>query len=416
MSRALFTQNLDHAVRLADPARYAHWREQAAHAVATIAAHPQAEIAAITAVNERTQDLPEIEEIATEIAEHYSTLAIVGMGGSSLSGETLASLRKEGGLTLHFIDNIDPHSIALLLETLPWATTHFLVISKSGSTIETQALLALLLREAKRRIARRYETHFTFITMPNANPLHRVATAHGIRVLAHDADLCGRFSILSAVGLLPAAAVGVDIRALRAGASIVQAENFAAPLAAAGEAAALHATLMEQGISQQVVMHYCDRLYGFAAWHRQCWSESLGKAGHGTTPIPSRGATDQHSQLQLYLGGKADKLYTSLMLDHSGMGPEIGMDGEDSSVEYLKGHTLGDLMMAEQRATNDTLVAAGRPLRVLQLRALDETVLGGLLMHITIEIAFTAALLEINAFDQPAVEAGKRIALQYLRG
>ena len=416
MSRALFTQQLDHAFAGLDSARFAHWSDRVGDAVRGIAQAPVPEVRSILSFTEKNDDLAEIESIATHIAEQYSDMVVVGMGGSSLGGETLNYLRKEGGLTLHIVDNIDPHSMALLCAQLPWKRTAFLFISKSGNTIETQAHLAIFLREAKRYLPQTYGKHFILVTIPNQNPMHRLALEHGMRVVAHDADLCGRFSILSAVGLIPAAAVGVDIRALRAGAAIVQAENFAGPLAAAGEAAALHLTMMESPINLHVLMHYCDRFSGLAAWHRQCWSESLGKAGKGTTPIASRGVTDQHSQLQLYLEGPRDKFFTALMVDSSGQGAAIDVDSTDTAFAHLSGHRLGDLFMAEQRATNATLISLGRPLRTITCAALDETVLGGLLMHFTLEVTFTAALMGVNAFDQPAVEAGKRLALEYLAG
>jgi glucose-6-phosphate isomerase len=325
-------------------------------------------------------------------------------------------LRAEGGLQLHFVDNIDPHTTALLINQLPWARTAFLIISKSGNTVETHAQFAVLLREGRQRLGASYAKHFTVITIPNNNPLHRLALHHQMRVIVHDADLGGRFSVLSAVGLIPAAAVGVDIRALRAGAHITLAENFSGQLAAAGEAAAMHMALFEKHIPMQVMMHYNDRLGGLARWHRQCWAESLGKAGHGSTLIPSRGASDQHSQLQLYLEGPADKCFTALIVDGSGQGPRIDADGTQADLAYLNGHTLGDLFMAEQRATNATLVKAGRPLRTIIASTLDEMTLGALLMHCTLEVIFTGALLGINAFDQPAIETGKLLTLEYLAG
>ncbi len=422
MSRPLFSQNIDAAFEDvvgeagASRARYEHWCAQARTAIPNIFKNPQREAAPIYKLPSRTDDLAEIESIATNIAEHYSDLVVVGMGGSSLSGETLAHLRKQGGLKLHFVDNVDPHTLALLVESLPWVTTHFLVISKSGNTVETLAQMAVFLRAAKQRIPSGYGKHFTIITIPDNNPLHRLAVAHGMRHLAHCADLGGRFSVLSAAGLIPAAAVGVDIRALRAGAGIVLAKNQGDKLGAAGEAAALHMALVEKQTRIQILMHYADRLTGLALFHRQCWAESLGKQGQGTTPIPSRGATDQHSQMQLYLEGPKDKFFTSLMLDMAGQGAAIDFDEADSGLDYLRGHTLGDLAMAEQRATNATLIKSGRPLRTITCAVLDEATLGGLLMHFSLEVGFTAALMGINAYDQPAVESGKKLALEYLAG
>lgn len=422
MARALFQQSLTDVFEASVGAsgmnaqRFEDFCKEAERLIPAIAKSPVRECAPILAMPARTDDLEEIEAIANDYANSFEALVVIGMGGSSFGSAFLAHLRKEGGLHLHFVDNIDPHTTSLLINLLAWSRTAFLVVSKSGNTVETLAQFSVFLREAKARITSNYAKHFTVITIPSDNPMHRLAKHHGIRVLAHDPDLGGRYSVLSAVGLIPAAAVGVDIRGLRAGAHITMAENFSGSLAAAGEAAAMHLALSEKNIRMHVLMHYNDRLGGLARWHRQCWAESLGKHGKGTTIIPSRGASDQHSQLQLYLEGPADKCFTALIVDGSGQGASIDADGSQPDLAYLNGHTLGDLFMAEQRATNATLVKAGRPLRTITCATLDEMVLGGLLMHCTLEVIFTAALMGVNAFDQPAIEAGKRLTIDYLTG
>lgn len=422
MTRALFTQNIDAAFEEvvgaagANASRYDEWRDKLASLLPQLDADPVPEAANIYGLTTRVDDLADIDAIAAEIADHYSDLVIVGMGGSSLSAEVLAHLRAPGGPRLHIVDNIDPFSLSRLVEALPWTRTMFLVISKSGNTVETHAQMAIFLREAKARGAD-IAKQFIVITILNENPLHRLALEHGMRALEHAPDMCGRFSILSSVGLIPAAAIGVDVRALRAGALEVLNQNFRGEMPFAADAAALHMALMEKDIGMHVLMHYCDRLGGLATWVRQNWSESLGKAGKGTLPVPSRGATDQHSQLQLYLEGPRDKWFTALVVENHGAGESIGFeDSSDERLAYLAGHTLGDLVMAEQRATNETLVAAGCPLRTLDCPVMDAETLGALIMHFTLEVVFTAQLLGVNAFDQPAVETSKRLALQYLAG
>lgn len=422
MSRPPFTQQLESSFeeavgpRGASRERYHALCESLAKASPALLARPVREAAPMLELPARVDDLAEMEAIATSIAESSTDLVVVGMGGSSLSAETLSYLRPDAGLAVHYIDNIDPLSIAQWVASLPWRTTSFLIISKSGNTVETHAQMAVFLREAKARLGASYARHFTVITIPNDNPLHRLAREHGMRVLAHDPDLCGRFSILSAVGLIPAAAMGIDIRALRQGAQIALATHLAEPRGDAVQAAALQVALMEKGAQTQVMMHYADRLTGLAAWHRQCWAESLGKSGRGSTPIPSRGATDQHSQLQLYLEGPADKYFTSIIVDSAGQGAAIDIESEDTRLAYLAGHTLGDLAMAEQRATNATLVVKGCPLRSFTLEAADELRVGALLMQFMLEIMFTAHAYGINAYDQPAVEDSKKLALGYLAG
>jgi glucose-6-phosphate isomerase len=421
MSRALYTQSLDTAfedsigARGANRARSDGLRQSLLAALPALEKTPRPEAAEIYHQANREDDLPEIEALATRIAEHFSDLVVVGMGGSSMSAEALSYLRNEGGIALHIVDNIDPQSMARLVAKLPWKSTAFLVVSKSGNTVEVHAQLAVLVREAKAR-GLKLANQFFVVTIPNGNPLHQFASNEGIQVITHDTDMCGRFSILSAVGLIPAGAMGLNIRALRAGARVALADNFSGSMPAI-DAAALHVALMEKQQTIQVLMHYSDRLTGFTQWVRQIWAESLGKSGHGTLPVPSRGATDQHSQLQLYLEGPKDKLFTALVVDSSGQGANLALsDAHDHRFDYLNGHTLGDLAMAEQRATNETLVKAGCPLRTITCPVLDEATLGALIMQFSLEVLFTAQLLGVNAFDQPAVEAGKLLTLEYLAG
>lgn len=410
---ALLEMHIDSAFGAhgADKARYQHWLDTLTSAITRIRKTPKREAAPVLGLPSRTDDLTEIESVAGTIRDGFSTLVVVGMGGSSLSGETLAAIAKPGNVALRFIDNIDPYGMEEFTRTLDWRRAAFLVISKSGNTVETLALLSVLLRHAK-EAGLDVSRHFFVITITDGNPLHTIAKAHGMRVIAHDPDLGGRFSILSAVGLIPAAVAGLDIHALRAGAGRVLEDN-----GDAARSAALHRALMEKNIRVNVTMPYCDRLNALAGWYRQCWGESLGKCAEATTPVRARGTTDQHSQLQLYLDGPKDKLFTLMLLENKGQGEPIGFpDGGDARLDFLKARSMGDLMAAQQRGTLDTLVRRGCPVRSFTLRELNEETLGGLLMHFMLEIMFTAELLGVNAFDQPAVEESKLLALGYLAG
>lgn len=424
MTVSLYQQNLEHAFDTsvgalgADRARFQHWLDMLAPAIPGLKANPQREAGPVLSLPEATDDLAEIEAIAQHIAGNFGTLVVVGMGGSSLSGEALAYLRKPGDLGLMFIDNIDPQTLAELAEGLHWPSTAFLIISKSGGTVETLAQTSVLLRHAKAKLAD-YAKHFFIITITDGNVLHTLAKAHDIRVLAHDPKLGGRFSIMSSVGLIPAAAIGLDIRALRRGAATVLQQHFTGDFknAPAAQAAALHMALREKQVRLNVFMHYCDRLGGLADWFRQCWGESLGKCDMATTPIRSRMTTDQHSQLQLYMDGPKDKLFSLMLLDSTGQGERIDFEhNADPRLAYLKGKTLGDLMVAEQRATISSLTQRGCPVRSFTLAAVNEETFGALLMHFSLEIMFMAQLMGVDAFDQPAVEDSKKFALKYLAG
>jgi glucose-6-phosphate isomerase len=236
-------------------------------------------------------------------------------------------------------------------------------------------------------------------------------------MLDHDPDVGGRFSVLTNVGLLPAAILGLDIEAIRAGAANalepVLAERPPAEVPAA-VGAALAVTLAETK-SIAVMMAYADRLERFTRWYVQLWAESLGKQGKGTTPIAALGPVDQHSQLQLYNAGPRDKLFTIVTIGAAGRGPRIPADLAKLAGEPdFAGKTMGDLVAAQGRATTETLAKNGCPVRTIHLDRLDERSLGELLMHFMLETIIAAHLLGVDPFDQPAVEEGKVLAKRYL--
>ena len=261
--------------------------------------------------------------------------------------------------------------------------------------------------------------HFLGISEPakngKSNGLRDLLGLCAIPLLDHDPGVGGRFSVLTNVGLLPAAVCGLDIGAIRAGAAaglkpVLGGRKPDDVPAAVGAALAVAAN---KPIS--VMMAYSDRLDRFTRWYVQLWAESLGKDGKGTTPLAALGPVDQHSQVQLFIGGPRDKLFTVVTIDAAGRGPRI-----DAGLAKLAGEpdfggkTIGDLAAAEGRATAETLAKNGCPVRTLRLPQLDEETLGELLMHFMLETIIAAHLLGVDAFDQPAVEEGKVLAKKYL--
>ena len=171
----------------------------------------------------------------------------------------------------------------------------------------------------------------------------------------------------------------------------------------------------ERGVKVSVMLPYTDRLSRFAAWYVQLWGESLGKKGEGTTPVAALGPVDQHSQLQLYLDGAPQHVITVVREACSGTGPRVSADlAKIANAEYLAGHTAGDLVAAQQKAIPEALIAAGRPVRTIDLERLDERALGALMMHFMLETILAGHLLGVDPFDQPAVESGKIITRRYL--
>jgi len=379
----------------------------------------------LLALPDARDDLAALAPVAARYRDSFDDVVVLGTGGSSLGGRALYTLTDCGwgpplGIPrLHFMDNVDPHSFAALFDALDAARTGVLAISKSGSTAETmvQTLSCLgWLRDAGGDPAA-----MTVIAEATDNPLRRLAARHGITALDHDPGVGGRYAALSLVGLLPAMIAGLDAAAVRRGAAAVLDATLAAgspgdsdPAAGAALSVAL---ARAHGVTATVMMPYVDRLAPFALWFRQLWAESLGKDGRGTTPINAVGTVDQHSQLQLWLDGPADKMFTVVAGPSGGIAEDRPIDvalAADPALDYLAGRRMGDLLDASRRGTVDTLAAAGRPVRVIEIDAVDEGALGALMMHFMLETIIAAHLLAVDPFDQPAVEDGKRRARRYL--
>ena len=377
-------------------------------------------------------DLDGIKQAARRLAAGATDIVLLGTGGSSLGGQTLAQLAGHavpgvGVLRdpprLHFMDNLDPDSFTSLLARLPLSTTRFVAISKSGGTGETLMQSAAVLAALKQAGLEKQIGERVFgLSEPAAggkrNGLRDLFAPFGVPFLDHDTGVGGRFSVLTNVGLLPAAMLGLDIGTIRSGAAVALApvlEGKPAAEVPAAVGAALSIALSESGKGIAVLMGYADKLERFTRWYVQLWAESLGKGGKGTTPIGALGPVDQHSQLQLFIAGPRDKLFTIMTVGTAGRGPRIEAEFAKLCGEPdFAGKTIGDLVAAQGRATAETLAKNGRPVRMIHLERLDAASLGELLMHFMLETIIAAHLLGVDAFDQPAVEEGKVLAKKYL--
>jgi glucose-6-phosphate isomerase len=382
---------------------------------------------------ETRNDLEAIRDTARRLANEATDIVILGTGGSSLGGQTLAQLAGfavpgVGALRppphLHFIDNLDAESYGAMLARLPHATTRFIAISKSGGTAETlMQTIAALSAVKEHGLQTRIPDIFLGISEPlksgKSNGLRDLLGKYHVPVLDHDPGVGGRFSAFTNVGLLPAALLGLDVAAVREGAGLALAPVLAkkpADQVPSAVGAALSVALAEnKNKTISVLMAYCDRLQRFSHWYVQLWAESLGKKGKGTTPLAALGPVDQHSQLQLFIGVPRDKLFTVITVDAKGAGPR--MDGELAKLAGepgFAGKTIGDLVAAEGRATAETLAKNGCPVRSIHINKLNEENLGELMMHFMLETIIAAHMLGVDAFDQPAVEEGKVLAKKYL--
>lgn len=378
---------------------------------------------AVLNMADRTADLDEITAAAVRISAGADTVAILGTGGSSLGGQTLTALAdrgfgpRAGKPRVVFFDNVDPSTFYAFFNAAEPARTRFVAVSKSGGTAETLLQTQTCIQWLENSLGSGAAGKaFTALTEPKPSPLSTIAAVHGMPVLEHDPKVGGRYSALSNVGLLPAAIAGLDINAVRTGAkaALDASLNVAADVSPAALGAALNIGLGNtRGIGATVLMPYQDALQPFAFWFRQLWAESLGKDGNGSLPVNALGAVDQHSQLQLYLAGPSDKLFTLIFANATGKGSDA-TQSDDPDLAYLGGKRLGDLLDAEQRATAETLVKNGRPTRIIRINQPDEYSIGALMAHYILETILAARLLNVDPFDQPAVEEGKELARAYL--
>ncbi len=387
---------------------------------------------ALLSLPAETADLDAIDREAARLREGATDVVLLGTGGSSLGGQTLAQLanynlpglgRFAEGPRVHFMDNLDPATFGALLGKLPLETTRFVAISKSGGTgetlMQTIAVLSALDAAGLRGRAAELVSGLSEPVKPNGrNALRALLEPEGVRFLEHHTLVGGRYSVLTNVGLLPAAILGLDIRAIRAGAAaslapVLDGSEVADVPAAVGAALNVAGALEGRGI--HVMMAYADKLERLTRWWVQLWAESIGKDGRGSQPVAAIGPVDQHSQLQLYLAGPNDKLFTVITTNTAGTGPVMDAAlAERAGEPGFAGRTIGDLVAAQGRATADTLAKNRRPVRRIEVPVLSERAIGELMMHLMLETILAGYAIGVDPFDQPAVEEGKILAKEYL--
>jgi glucose-6-phosphate isomerase len=354
-------------------------------------------------IPENVARLPERTDGATvadageRLADEFDAFVNIGIGGSALGGATLVDALAPDS-DVYFVDNVDPDRLARLLDDLPLRDTVFSVVSKSGRTAETVANYAVVRDEL--RAAGVEPSENVVVTTGTDSPLRDV----GARDTFAFADVPGRYSALSVVGLLPAAFAGVDVESVLAGgerAANVEEGVFGDSGRALGAVSHL---LGERGVRASVMMPYAESLETFADWYVQIWAESLGKEGGGQTPVRAVGATDQHSLLQLLVDGPRDKLVTFV---DPGESERDFVVSEDS---YLDGVSLGELRGIELDATRASLVQDDVPNVRVELDGVTPAEVGELLYTYEVATVVAGRLAGVNPFDQPGVEWGKRAA------
>ncbi len=349
---------------------------------------------------------------AVEPVADAEALITVGIGGSSLGAATIVDALDSDTETV-FLDNVDPEWVTAHLDRLPLEETAINVVSRSGKTAETLANF-LVVREAYEDAGVDW-TEQTIVTTGEAGPLRELSDQHELPSLKVPDGVPGRFSAISPVGLVAAAVCGHDLDAIVEGAA-AEAETLTGSLydCPAYAYGAITYALDARGASMNAMLPYDESLETYSEWFAQLWAESLGKDDLGQTPLRALGATDQHSQLQLYRAGPRDKVVTFVTPRERSDRSVPETDVEDMA--YLGDATLGELLDAEFEATEASLAAAGRPNVRIEIERVDEYELGGLLYGMEAACVLAGELYGINTFEQPAVEWGKKAARGLLGG
>jgi len=357
----------------------------------------------------------------------FKTLLVIGIGGSSLGARAILQALPSKKQVLFAGANTDPDELVSILASIDLRKTAVNVVSKSGDTIEPMATFLVVRDRLKKMVGARFADHIIATTDTEEGTLAEWSRAEGFHRLIVPRNVGGRFSVLSDAGLFPAAWAGIKIEDILAGAAI-QIRQFATkPPAEQFPAvyAAIHAdAYLKHHRHVFVLMPYAARLEAFALWYRQLIAESLGKAknraglgiGIGPTPIAGLGATDQHSQIQLYMEGPADKVIT--FMEVKSFDEKLTVPAPPvmaAAWRALAGKTLEQLIHAERVCTSQALAENGRPHGTLFVRGISAQSMGELFQSFMIATAYLGELFDVNAFDQPGVEAGKRCLREWLR-
>lgn len=355
--------------------------------------------------------------------QSFGHMLLLGIGGSALGARALQKAFYpqqdrpcHNGRSLWIADNVDAETLDAWFGLLPPEKTVVVVISKSGGTIETLSQYFLARLWLQRSLGDNWKKHVMVITDVAKGYLRQEANALGLASMEVPDNLGGRYSVLSAVGLVPAAFLGMDWKSLLRGALAV-----GAPLVAKGagmkeleahpawKLAMWSKSLMDKGYSQVIFFSYIPLWASFGLWFAQLWAESLGKEGKGSMPLSAVGVTDQHSTQQMYLDGPRDKACLLLTSPSLAKGQQFGKDLPEEW-SYLRGAYFGDLLQAEGLGTQMALTKTGTPLVELRMSKTGEEEAGRLMALLEITTVLTGWLLDINPLDQPAVELGKRLA------
>ncbi len=371
-----------------------------------------------------------VKEFASQVKDKFENILVLGIGGSALGGiavteallkpfwNLLTPEQRNNYPRIFFLDNIDPDTINGLLQVLDLKKTLVNVITKSGSTAETMSQFMIVKNILEQELGTDYRNNIVATTDKKTGILRQISEQEGYKTFVVPDDVGGRFSVFSAVGLLPFAMLGLDIDAMVNGIKDMDLalkntninENIAA------QNALIHFLMdTQKGKNLSVMMPYSSRLKYVSDWYVQLWAESLGKnkdnngndVNIGPTPIKALGATDQHSQIQLYNEGPNDKVINFIRVKEFDTTLEIPSIFEYTGIGYLGGKTINQLINAEADSTRVALSDYSRPTITITLDKVDAYNVAQLLYMLEVQTAIAGELYNINTFNQPGVEQAK---------
>jgi len=387
----------------------------------------------------RSDYLTQVKGLVERYKPGTTDLIVLGIGGSALGNialqralnpatYNLLSDRKRGGPRLFVLDNVDPSTVGDTMAMLGrrLRTTLVNVISKSGETAEPASQFMIFREMMRDKLGEDFASRIIATTDEKKGTLHEIAKADGYDMLPVPGDVGGRFSVLSPVGLFSAGMCGIDIDQLLLGAQAMQArignlpwnQNPATILAAIKFIA-----MTAKGKPMHVMMPYSDRLSLMADWYRQLWAESLGKQYDldgkevftGPTPIKALGTTDQHSQVQLYREGPNDKLTVFLEVKKHPRSVTVpDVFGDIPGLTYLRKTSMAKILMAEKKATEYAMAHSQRPTVTIRFDEITPFSIGEFIYLYEYVTSLCGEMLNINTYDQPAVELGKKATFALL--
>lgn len=366
-----------------------------------------------------------VEEIKAFCSEYdfekrgIKNIAVLGIGGSSLGTKAIDALLEHGenrnDMNLIYFENVDPNEIVKNFQNLLFEETFFIVISKSGGTIETTSHLKFILHSFNIALeSDAFKEHFVFITDENS-PLDRFGADFGVKRFYIPLNVGGRFSVFTPVGLLPLYIVGYDIEKLMEGAEVLRASFFAKEEDTLCQKALFYANNHEE-VPINVLFSYSSAFKYFNDWYVQLWGESLGKINIdgtkvGLTPIGIIGSVDQHSFLQLIIEGARDKSVTMIKVkefENDFVIPDISLPYLEKN-DFINTHSFTELINAQCDATMQSIIDQNIPVDTIEIEKLDEKNAGYMIFYYELLTSLVGNLLRVNTYDQPGVELGKVI-------